>query len=72
MISFLQLMGAGVNDHPHNGWLGFYGAKIQGCEAPQSLKTTRWNRVRSTRFGKPNLGIFTASILRLLNPFNLP
>jgi NodT family efflux transporter outer membrane factor (OMF) lipoprotein len=30
------------------------GGKIQGREVPQSLKTTRWNRVRSTRFGKPN------------------
>ena len=30
------------------------GGKRQGREVPQSLKTTRWNRVRSTRFGKPN------------------
>ncbi|MGD9180757.1 MAG: hypothetical protein PVF26_19880 [Desulfobacterales bacterium] len=26
----------------------------QGREVPPSLKTTRPNRVRSTRFGKPN------------------
>jgi hypothetical protein len=30
------------------------GGKRQGREVPQSLKTTRWNRVRSNRFGKPN------------------
>ena len=30
------------------------GGKRQGCKVPQSLKTTRLNRGRSTRFGKPN------------------
>jgi hypothetical protein len=30
------------------------GGKRQGREVPQSLKTTRWNRVQSTWFGKPN------------------
>ncbi len=30
------------------------GGKKQGHEMPQSLKTTLWNRVRSTRFGKPD------------------
>jgi len=30
------------------------GGKRQGSEVPQSLKVTRLNRVRSTRFGKPN------------------
>jgi hypothetical protein len=29
------------------------GGKKQGREVPQSLKTTRWNRVLRTRFGKP-------------------
>ncbi len=29
------------------------GGKKQGREVPQSLKTTRWNRVLCTRFGKP-------------------
>jgi len=28
------------------------GGKRQGREVPQSLKTTRWNRMPSTRFGK--------------------
>ena len=30
------------------------GGKRQGREVPQSLRTTRWNRVLRTRFGKPN------------------
>jgi hypothetical protein len=40
------------------GGLGFaaIGGNILGREVPQPVKTTRWNRVLRTRFGKPNIG----------------
>jgi hypothetical protein len=37
------------------------GGKRQGHAVSQSLKTTRWNRVRNTRFGKPNPTVIVQS-----------